>query len=308
MAATFSDGRVLSGQELSRMAAAIAGTYVVPASAGGAVTASAGMTVAVAAITAGLVVVNGTRDTTGYAGGTTTISAADGTNPRRDYVWYDGAGAIGNTAGTPAAAPVLPDLTSGRIALAEIYVAANDTTISGASEIIDRRHNISQLIPIVKYKTSTQSRADTTFTTMTASSGNFDFPIAANEVWRVEYDIPMTFTGTGGAKWQLTGPAAPTAVSIRPYVPLDNNTAAGALVPEWEAETTAFSTPFGAHNAAAGTDHLYVTAANGGNMRIIAYIANGANAGTVTLQFAQNTANGTTVAGIGSMMTIMRLA
>lgn len=139
---TFQDSRVLSGQEVTRLAAAIAGTYVVPTASGGAVSTSAAMTVAVAAITTttGLYV-NGTQDTTGYAGGTTVIATADPTNPRRDYVWYDGAGAIGNTTGTPAANPVLPDLTTGRIALAEIYVTAGLATIA-AGNIIDRRANV----------------------------------------------------------------------------------------------------------------------------------------------------------------------
>ena len=136
----FTDGRVLGAAELSRMAAAIAGTYVFPSTAGGDVTSNANMVPSVAAITTGGVTVNGTRDTTGYAGGTVTVTAADATNPRRDIIWYDGAGTVGVTAGTAAAAPVLPDLTAGRIADYEVYIAALDTSID-TGDLTDRRAN-----------------------------------------------------------------------------------------------------------------------------------------------------------------------
>lgn len=311
MPATFTDLRVLSGQELSRMAAAIAGTYVVPTGSGGAVTANAGMTLSVAAILANTgLVVNGTLDVTGYAGGTTVIATADATNPRRDYVWYDGAGAIGNTSGTAAAAPVLPDLTAGRIALAEIYVAANDTTISGSSEIIDRRHNKLPLSAI-KYDVATQTvNASTTFVDliMTGSPAVASQGTAASEVWLAEGDLPLSFTGTGGFKAQITGPAGGTAVSIRPNVPLISNTAAGAQYLAFEAATTALSTGFAAHNAAAATDNLYTTGVTAANLHFIAYLANGATTGTFTVQIAQNSANGTTIVGIGGTVRWTRIS
>lgn len=134
----FTSQRVLSAHELTRMGDAIAGTWLMSSDAGGAVTPSANMTLAVAAITAGRVIVNGTRDSAGYAGGTVTVSTAHASLPRRDYVYFEPGVGCGVTAGTPAAKPALPTLTAGRIALAEVYVAANDTVI-GSSEIIDRR-------------------------------------------------------------------------------------------------------------------------------------------------------------------------
>lgn len=138
---TFSSQRILSAQELTRMGEAIAGNYHFPAAAGGAVTPSSGMVLAVAAIVGGQAVVNGTRDYAGYAGGTVTVSTAHASLPRRDYVYFEPGVGCGVTAGTAATKPSLPTLASGRIAIAEVYVAANDTTI-GSSEIIDRRQAV----------------------------------------------------------------------------------------------------------------------------------------------------------------------
>lgn len=137
----FTSQRILSAFELTRLAAAPAGTYLVPSTAGGAVTPSAGMVLAVSAIPRGLVTVNGVRDTTGQAANTVTVTTAHTSLPRRDWVYYEPGVGFGVTAGTVAAKPALPSLTAGRIALAEVYVAANDTTI-GSSEIIDRRQPV----------------------------------------------------------------------------------------------------------------------------------------------------------------------
>lgn len=57
------------------------------------------------------------------------ISNGDATHPRKDIVVYDAT--AGNPAiveGTPAAAPVSPDIPSGDIYLAMVHVAANETT------------------------------------------------------------------------------------------------------------------------------------------------------------------------------------
>lgn len=91
------------------------------------------MTVAVAA---GVVQSLGTRLT--FAGGNATFTAADGTNPRLDVVVVTSGNALAVRAGTAAANPLLPTLTAGDIALARVYVPANDTTI-GSTQIIDAR-------------------------------------------------------------------------------------------------------------------------------------------------------------------------
>lgn len=221
MPLTWTDNRVLSGQELTRLAAAIAGTYVVPVASGGAVTASSLMTVAVAAITkyTGLYV-NGVQDSTGYAGGTTIIATADPTNPRRDYVWTDGAGAIGNTTGTPAANPVLPDLTTGRIALAEIYVTPSLTTIA-AGNIIDRRANLGAVTPfdgiqiafrsgrkvLGEYSASTLPRTDSTSSLWNTNFSN-GFAFASTSTSALQ-----TVTQIGGEQYDawVTGTATTVA-------------------------------------------------------------------------------------------------
>jgi hypothetical protein len=145
MAVVFPISRGLSAQSLTRMSDGIAGTYIFPESAGGVVTASSGMTVAVSAIAAG-VTINGTVETSAYAGGTVTADAADATNPRRDLVYYDQSGAVGIKNGTPTAVttttgPALPVLDDDEIAVAELYIA-KDAVVINTADISDRRQDI----------------------------------------------------------------------------------------------------------------------------------------------------------------------
>jgi hypothetical protein len=164
---------------------------------------------------------------------------------------------------------------------------------------------------VLKYTTATQTRtADVALVDVIAagSPATMSVTVAANEVWRIEYDIPITVTGTGGARFQITGPSAPTAVSIRgSYPSIVDTSAERAML--WDTAVTAFASDIVAHNAsAATTQNLYNTSANGGNVRIVAYVANGANAGTVTLQVGQNSANGTAVIGIGATLRAEKMA
>ena len=76
--------------------------------------------------------------------GNGTITAADGTNPRIDLVSANDTGTKTVTAGTAAANPKAPALPAGNIALAMVYVPANDTTIA-ANQITDKRVLLSQL-------------------------------------------------------------------------------------------------------------------------------------------------------------------
>jgi hypothetical protein len=138
MTVTITAQRILGAQELSRLAAADDGTYVFPARAGGVVTASSGMTLDVSAIASGTVVINGTLVATGYTASTVVLDAADATHPRRDYIFFKSDGTVGIKKGTAAAKPALPTLADSEIAIAEVYVAANDVSI-GSSEITDRR-------------------------------------------------------------------------------------------------------------------------------------------------------------------------
>lgn len=310
----FNPGRLLNAQDVERLGDAVAGTYIFPTSAGGAVTPSSGLTVAVAAIAASTVTIDGTLETTAYAGGTVTADAADSL-PRRDLVYYDQTGAVGIAKGTPAAVtattgPALPILTADQIAVAELYVDVDAVSIE-AGDITDRRQSVTEVEgPTTNYKTSTQVLSGTTtFADVSgADAATFAFAIAANEVWEVEYYIPFTFVGNGGAKFQLTGPGSPTAVTItgsatRGLTIADGSTAALAQLPF--AAVAAFSTAFAQY---AGTTSPNITTAQYsdavGQTLVIARatIRNGANAGTVTLQAAQNTAANTTTLGLGTFM------
>ena len=160
MSNTWTNAYAVSAFEMTRLAAS--GSFFFPTGAGGAVTPSSGLTVAVAAITGGQAVINGTSVATGYAGGTVVLDAASSTGNRRDIIYYDTSGSVGKVTGTPVTpvtyyvstssggvvttalpavvGPVPPALSSSQIAIAEVYVAINDTTID-AGEIVDRRQD-----------------------------------------------------------------------------------------------------------------------------------------------------------------------
>src|SRR3990172_2393448 len=90
---------------------------------GSAVTAqgSPDMTVAVAAGTARI-----TGVYVGVAAGNVTITAADAIDPRIDVISINSGGTKAATAGAPAANPKAPDLPANSIALAFVYLPAND--------------------------------------------------------------------------------------------------------------------------------------------------------------------------------------
>lgn len=176
MANTFQVSRGLSAQELTRLGATTAGLYVFPESAGGAVTPSSGLTVAVAAIAANGVVINGTLESTAYAGGTVTADAADVTNPRRDLVYYDQTGTVAIKKGTATAVtsttgPALPILDDDEIAVAELYIAANETTID-AGEITDRRQDLYGSVLAWAEDTTERTMSGNTITTLSTLSVN----------------------------------------------------------------------------------------------------------------------------------------
>lgn len=202
MSNLFNNQRLLTSQEIERLAAAIDGTYVFPSTAGGAVTANSGLTLNVAAITGSTVTIAGAVISTAYAGGTVTHDAADATNPRRDYIYYNTSGSVGIKKGTAAAKPVLPDLASTEIAVAEIYIAANDTTISGASEIIDKRQSRSgDFTWIRKAATETVNGSNTL-----QNDDEFTFTVTASMDYLVECALAITTGTTPDWKfaWTLT--------------------------------------------------------------------------------------------------------
>lgn len=109
------------------------------------------------------------------AGGSVTIPAADGTNPRFDLIMTDDAGnlitpAPGDGKGTAAAEPVFPTVPAARIVLASVYVPAGAVVIT-ANKLTDKRVTV-PLVPAVKIITAgTQSIPLGTETQVTIFSG-----------------------------------------------------------------------------------------------------------------------------------------
>jgi hypothetical protein len=97
------------------------------------------------------------------AAGDVTITAADATHPRIDLIVVNSSGALAVRAGTPAASPVPPVRTANDVAIAAVYVPANDTTIA-TNQLKDLRAR-RERGPICIYKTTT---AETTNTTASA--------------------------------------------------------------------------------------------------------------------------------------------
>ena len=256
------------------------------------------MTVTVAA---GFVSHNGSSVT--VAGNNVTL-VADTTNPRWTWIGVNSSGTAEIVSGTAAATPTVPAIGD-RVALALVYVQANLAIANNATYKLDKRvfNNDTTNTPgfIQKVKTSDQTfTSNTTLANITASSGNFAFSIAANEIWRVEYYmIVENSTGsinTAGAKFQLTGPALPTSVSITGnfVTGMADYSAVGAAGIAPFAEVTAFSTNIAAYNANNSwitgqypTDTIFMYPI----VTINALIRNGSTAGTVTLQGAQNTSS-----------------
>lgn len=309
---------ILSSSELDRDLAGLQGTYGW-ATQSGTVTFTSGLTFAVAAVAAGDYTVNSVAGAL-YAGGSVVLSTQDPTNPRVDIIVITSAGAVSAVAGTPKAltttsGPVPTAPTASQLEIARIYVPASGTALTSAN-ITDRRVSLART-SISNYKSATQTfTTNTTFADVTGAIGaTFSFAIAANEVWEVLYHIPLAFTGTGGVKLQLTGPAAATSVAIMGTHTINraNGAATDVQTVQYATQAAAFSSNFGSANSENGatTSNVYNNQGGSSTPQIVvearARIINGANAGTVTLQAAQNSSNADSILGLGTFMRADRL-
>lgn len=131
--ATHADQSRWMSTDIDILVAGLAGVGVVS---GCGVTAqgSPDMTVAIAAGT--ILIASGGQ--VAVTSGNGTITAADATNPRIDLVSASDTGTKTVTAGTANATPKPPDLPSGHVGLAMVYVPASDTTIA-TNQITDKR-------------------------------------------------------------------------------------------------------------------------------------------------------------------------
>jgi hypothetical protein len=116
-------------------------------------------------------------------------------------------------------------------------------------------------------------------------------PIAANETQRIRVWIPITVGATGGFQFQIVVPAAPTLVrSTTKFI----NTVAPAIVTSIEATSVAVG------NALANAGSHFV--------EIDALIVNGANAGDLDIQVAQNTSDVLTLTVLrGASLEVVKL-
>jgi hypothetical protein len=111
-------------------------------------------------------------------------------------------------------------------------------------------------------------------------------PVLANTNYLIEYSIMVSTPVAAGIKVQLTGPAAPTEVFIATSVSNANTGVNSSGV-----GAAAFS------SSMAFAPNFQDTR---GIIKIQALVKNGANAGSVTLQWAQNTSSGSSIFKWGS--------
>ena len=221
--------------------------------------------------------------------------------------------ALSASAGAGTVTALLLASSANAITLSDTVALALGTASAGVAASASRVDHVHPGTTTHKYKSAAQVfTSDTAFADVAASSGSMSFAIAANEVWSVRYVVPLSFGGTGGIKFQLTGPAAPTAVTLMGWVAnvarADGGAASGQATESFPV-VTAFSTALVSLNSSNGLSVGTINyAITNPLVEIIATIANGANAGTVTLQAAQNSASSTTTLGVGSFMRAEKIA
>jgi len=179
----FTAGRVIASQQFERMSKGINHSFGIVT--GGVVSTSANITVAISAVAARDYVINGAVQTTAYAGGTLALTTAHASLPRIDSIYIDTSGAVGKVDGTAATVPKPPEINdTTQLLLANVYVAANDTTLA-ASDIEDKRQLI---LP------------HTAFLPPFSSSGTINAGLSAT--WPGTWSLGNTGAdGTAGAAW-----------------------------------------------------------------------------------------------------------
>lgn len=229
------------------------------------------MTVAVAA---GLIKQGGLGRV--VAAANATITSAHATLPRFDLISISNAGAIVVTAGTAAASPVFPALPVNssltNIALAVVYVPAAVTSIL-STYIIDKRVTVIPQFFIPK-------TADETVNNSTALQDDDELKVqlGASDVWAFELALFLTnASATSDYKIAFTVPAGATMV-WGPH--LDNGS------PCWDSGLTT-STPVTPKTEA--TTHTFGGRAGDSFLFLRGVIIMSSTAGTVQLQWAQNT-------------------
>ena len=260
---------------------------------------AANMTVDLAA---GVILHSGSSVTVAGAADAYTL-VSDGSNERWAALCISSAGAAALVSGDPAASassePSKPEIGD-RVVVAMAKIQAAQTIAANVEYMLDKRVITHVRSELLAYKTSTQVfTTNITFADVTAqaggSGGNMAFAIAASEAVVARFVIPVTFGGTGGVKFQLTGPSSPTVVNATAHFPVTSLATTGLT-----STVTSFSSAIMSRDT---TSQMIA-----GTVYIDVLIVNGSTAGTVTLQAAQDNANSTTTLAVGSYMTVRRLA
>jgi hypothetical protein len=124
----------------------------------------------------------------------------------------------------------------------------------------------------------------TNTTTSMADITGFSFPVEANKIYNFDFVLNVdTDASTKAIFWQFTGPASPTRFWANVFYFDSGPTYAWQVI-------TAFSTPTSATTQASTQPYT----------RITGFLQNGANAGTVQLQWANEIASNTIYARAGS--------
>lgn len=241
----------------------------------------------------------------GGGGGTPNVDTVTGTLAVAN-------GGTGQTSATAAADALLPTTTQGdtiyhngtdnvrlaKDASATRYMSNTGTDNNPAWAQVNLANGVSGALPIANGGTGTVGGAPTTiFKTSEAQKKNssdvladddtLTFAVAANKTYNFKIVAHFVSNTTADVKFALTGPASPTRVTFTPWIA---STSAVALFVQLD---TAFGTSRGWSSYPASD----------GTIIIEGVFTNGANAGNVTLQWAQNTSTAVdTYVKIGSFL------
>lgn len=198
----------------------------------------------------------------------------------------------------------------------DITVATFTITTGGVITLTDCRE-FRVGTEIVKYYSGTAQAksASTTFEDVVADIDDaiMSIPLVEGSVWEFEFDTTISLSGTGGAKFQVSGPGSgsPSALIASENTILTTTSTTDSLASRAlkSAGPVGFGSDIGAADAASGA-----TSANNGKydsgatnrVRMHGRIKNGTVAGKAVVQFAQNSANGTTTLGAGVLLRARR--
>jgi len=179
------------------------------------------------------------------------------------------------------------EMTTGEKATVDAAIAA-----AAASALVT---NFDQTAPPGVFRSIIKSATTTrTATTVLADDPHLTFPVLANAKYRFWFSVFFDTSAAGDFKIALAGPASPAAVRFFRYT-----VAAGATSLSNIGVSTSLG---GAGLAVAGTG------TTGGYATGYGILSNGANAGNVTVQWAQNTSDvGNTSVLEGSMLYYARI-